>query len=310
MINPNLLTDGLAEKMAVGIIHSMIEEEATDILRRRFITTVRQALQEDDKKQAHDALFDALFKAINPYEKKFEAMLKRIWDEEKRILVANIKKMKKAWLQKDKVDELMYPVSLFEKKLADGTTQLFIGLMDKEGQRVVGVYDFDMIFDVDSPEVQKWLKSYTPRFGKSLEAVNVKVLRAGLAEGINAGEGIPELLRRVYETYNDWGFRRAKKIARTETLRASNKAALETYRQSGVVKKKIWVTYFDARTCPHCERLDGTIISLEKNFFDLGDVSTAKVDGKEQTLKLDYEEIDGPPLHTQCRCTVSAYIEE
>lgn len=310
MINPNLLTDDLAQQIAIEVCKPRITEKATDIFKQLLISQLKETLKEDEKKRAHDELFNALFKAINPYERKFKKMITDIWDEEKRIIIANLKKMKKAWLTKDKVDEILYPIAVFEKKLADGTTQLFIKLMEKEGQRVVGIYDFDIIFDVENPEVQKWLKGYAPKFSKKLEKVNVEKLRAELIEGMNAGEGIHELTSRVYETYRDWGFRRAKGIAQNQVIRASNKAALNVYRQSGVVEKKIWVAYFDARTCPHCERLDGRVIALEKNFFDLGDESIVEVDGKEQKLKMDYEEIEAPPLHAQCRCAVAAMIED
>jgi len=84
---------------------------------------------------------------------------------------------------------------------------------------------------------------------------------------------------------------------------------LNVYRQSGVVKKKIWITHFDKRTCAHCEMMDGRIIGLEENFFDLGDESKVEVEGKEQILKIDYEEIDAPPLHTRGKCTIGAIVD-
>jgi len=311
MINPNFLTSELAEKVAVEVCKPIIINEATVILRQMLIDSLKEAAKEDDKKQAHDMLFNALFKAISPYEKKFETMLKRIWDEEKRILVANLKKMKKAWLQKDKVDSILYPTAVFEKKLANGASGIFVEVMEKEGPRIVSLYDFDMIFDVTDPKVQEWLESYTPMFSKKLEEVNVAKLRAELIEGMNAGEGVSELVRRVYETYDDWGFRRAKRIARTETLRASNKAALETYRQSGVVKKKIWVSYIDKKTCPSCELLDGKVIGLEENYFSVGDPpEVIERDGQKFTFDNSYCDIDAPPRHVSCRCTLSAWIEE
>jgi len=186
------------------------------------VQNIKETLKEDDKKAAHDALFTALFKSLAPFENKFQAMLKRIWDEEKRILVANLKKMKKAWLHKDKIDDILYPTAIFEKKLATGASNIFIEVMDKEGPRVVNLYDFDMIFDVNNPEVQKWLDSYVPMFSEKLEDVNVKKLRATLIEGIEEGEGVPELTNRVYETYKDWGFKRAEDIAQNQVIRASN----------------------------------------------------------------------------------------
>jgi len=311
VINQNFLTNELAEKVANEVIRFHVKAEVARMMGWMLAKELKKALDEDDKKQAHDMLFNALFKAISPYEKKFETMLKQVWDEEKRILVANLKKMKKAWLQKDKVDSILYPTAVFEKKLANGASGIFIEVMDKEGPRIVSLYDFNMIFDVTDPKVQEWLESYTPMFSKKLEEVNVAKLRAELIEGMNAGEGVPELVRRVYETYDDWGFRRAKMIAQNQVIRASNKAALNVYRQSGVVKKKIWVAYIDKLTCPSCEQLDGRVIGLEENYFNLGDPDEVlERDGKKFTFKNDYEDIEAPPRHVRCRCTVAAYIED
>jgi len=308
MINSQLLTDNLAEQVAVEAIKFYLAPDVVKTLKQMMINDIKKSV-EDEKKLAHDTLFNALFKSLAPFEKKFQAMLKRIWGEEERILIANIKKMKKAWLVKDKVDDILYPTSIFEKKLEKGASQICIEVMEKEGPRVVNLYDFDMIFDVQNPEVTKWLKSYTPMFSEKLEEVNVKRLRATLIEGIEAGEGVPGLTNRVYTLYKDWGFKRAEDIAQNQVIRASNKAALNVYRQSGVVEKKIWVTHFSPNTCAHCEQLDGTTIGLEENFFDLGDESRVEVEGKEQVLKMNYETIDAPPLHNRGRCTVGAVVD-
>lgn len=309
MINSRLLTGKLAEKIAGEAVKSHVTGEAAKILRTMIFNRVKESAKEDEKKLAHDALFNALFKSLAPFEKKFEAMLKRIWAEEEKILISNIKKMKKAWLHKDKIDDIMYPQKPFEKILADGSRAIFVEVMSVEGPRVVKLYDFDMVFDVNNPEVKKWLKSYTPMFSKRLEEVSVEKLKRTLIEGIDAGEGVPELTRRVYETYNDWGFKRAEAIAQNQVIRASNKAALNVYRQSGVVEKKIWISYLDERVCPHCEALDGKVIGIESNYFDLGGESVVKVDDKEQKLKMDYEPIDAPPLHNRCRCSVGAIVD-
>jgi len=90
-------------------------------------------------------------------------------------------------------------------------------------------------------------------------------------------------------------------IARSETIRASNAAAKETYRQSGVVKKIVWLANLDDRCCPWCEDLDGKVIDIEDNFFDKGDSYTIENDeGKKQTMDLDYSDVGYPPLHSAC----------
>jgi len=323
MINSNLLTDELAEKISAEAVKFHIAAEAGRILRHMVIGSIKETLKEDDKKVAHDILFTALFKSLAPFEKQFQMMLKRIWGEEERILIANIKKMKKAWLHKDKIDDIMYPRKPFEKKLTTESRKIIVETMKKQGDIEAAKLEaqlkhkgykkadepLSISFDVNNPEVQKWLNSYVPMFSEKLEDVNVKKLRATLIEGIEAGEGVPELTNRVYETYKDWGFKRAEDIAQNQVIRASNKAALNVYRQSGVVTKKIWISYLDDRVCPHCESLDGKVVGLETNFFDIGDESIVKVDGKEQILKMDYEAIEASPLHNRCRCTIGAIVD-
>jgi len=261
----------------------------------------------------HAEFFTALFKALDPYEKKWVAMLQGIWGEEEKIIVANLKKLKKAYMSKDDsdiVDSVLYPKGMFENKLSEKARTIDLLILSKQGaleMERIGVTD--IAFNMENPEVQKWLKEYIPKFSKKLEDVSVERLRRELLAGLKAGEGIPELTKRVNTTYAHWNKVRSEMIARTETLRASNRAALEAYKQSGVVKKKQWVTQFDKRTCPWCEQMDGKIVGIETSFFDQGDEFTVSPGGKDQTLKLDYEEVASPPLHTLCRCAIVAYFE-
>jgi len=114
----------------------------------------------------------------------------------------------------------------------------------------------------------------------------------------------------VNETYANWNRYRSEMIARSETIRASNAAAKETYRQSGVVKKIIWLTNLDDRTCPWCEDLDGKVIDIEDNFFDKGDTYSVEGEDGRQSMNLDYSDVGYPPLHSDCRCSVGPLIED
>ena len=217
----------------------------------------------------------------------------------------------------------MYPRKPFEKKLTVGSREIIEETMKVTGDIEATKLEarlkkkgytqkeepLSISFDVNNPEVQKWLDSFTPMFSKNLEDVSIKKLKRTLAEGIEAGEGVQQLTNRVYETYKDWNFQRAKDIAQNQVIRASNQANLNVYRQSGVVTKKIWISFLDDRVCVHCEALDGTVVGLETNFFDMGDESVVKVDGKEQTLPMNYENIEAAPLHTRCRCAIGPLVE-
>jgi len=313
MISSRLLSDSLAAKVASEVIYSKLEKATIEHLTNEIMESASKELLDISlvyvEELKRKVFFEKLYKSLASYEKKFMAMLHSIWEVERKIIVANIKKMKKAYLRKDAIDQLLYPRAVAEKKLSAQATEIILIVLTERGPVEMGtIAGAEAVFNVQNPEVQKWLISYVPKFSTQLEEVSVIKLRAELIEGINAGEGIPELIKRVNLTYDHWNKVRSETIARSETIRASNRAAIEAYKQSGVVKKKMWMAEPDA--CNWCAPLDGKIVDLETAFFDMGDEYTVKVDGKDQTMRLDYETVETPPLHPRCRCAVSAWIEE
>ena len=90
---------------------------------------------------------------------------------------------------------------------------------------------------------------------------------------------------------------RGELIARTEILSAANKGQLELWheaRRSGQLDNtwlKQWILTHDELLCPYCEPLDETAIALNDSFqSDIGDVEC-------------------PPLHPNCRCTMGLVKE-
>lgn len=89
---------------------------------------------------------------------------------------------------------------------------------------------------------------------------------------------------------------RAETIARTEVMKASNQGHLEAFTQateSGLLtgnETKEWIVTPDDRLCPVCEPMDGVNVPLHGTF---------DVDG---------QQIDGPPAHPNCRCTVALTV--
>ena len=270
-------------------------------------------------------VFFSLFRRLSPWERKFKRFIDGVWERERKIVVANLRKLKKAMKAKpeDIIDSILYPQAVFTEEIKEGTSKLFISIMAQQGSIAMGELDVDLFFDVSAEGAVNWINSYAPKFSSNLEKVNVAVLRKELIEGIRAGEGIPMLTRRVNKTYRNWSIRRSTMIARSETLRASNQATLQAYRQSGVVKEMRWDTFVDKRTCDWCLEMDGTVVGIDNNFHDLGTDFAAPIrdenhdikrddDGRalmHSPMKLNYTKVNTPPLHTDCRCTITAVIE-
>jgi HK97 family phage portal protein len=142
-------------------------------------------------------------------------------------------------------------------------------------------------FDVSNPKVIKWIKAHVGDLIKKIGDTTKDKLRKTLAEGISRGEKIPSLASRVSAVYDEAKGSRAIKIARTETIGASNQGALQAYDQSGVVEKKEWL--IAAGACDDCIPLNKEIVGLHDN-FSAG--------------------VECPPLHPNCRCTILPVIEK
>jgi len=284
-------------------LNELANELATDVLKGHLCEAIKESIAEEIKKQileedSRQAHFEKLFKRIARHEPKIKEMLIGIWKEEEKILVANLKKLKKYFSQrKDEsmIDMVMYPRAEFETKLSEEMAQILALILAEEGQTAIEELVADAVFNVDTARIQEWIEQYTPRFSESLEEVNVVLLRKELKEGIEAGEGIPQLIKRINKTYDNFYKLRSETIARTEALRATNRANVEAMIQSGVVRKKIWITMWDNKTCPWCERMDGKVVAVEENH---------------RTMKLDYEDVVSPPLHPGCRCAISPWMED
>lgn len=90
---------------------------------------------------------------------------------------------------------------------------------------------------------------------------------------------------------------RAEVIARTETMAAANAGQQEAWSQavdSGLLtgdERQVWIVTPDDRLCAICEPMDG---------------ETAPLDG---TFDVDGDDLDGPPAHPNCRCTVALEVQ-
>jgi len=131
-----------------------------------------------------------------------------------------------------------------------------------------------------------------------------------IGTGVQDGKTIPEIASDVQEWAGEKGDAaratrsRALMIARTETQRASRKAEVEAWKATGIVEGKTWLLAPDP--CEFCEAASDAFsqnaVALEDSFFQKG-TELLGADG-EKTLVLDYESIDGPPLHPNCRCSL------
>jgi SPP1 gp7 family putative phage head morphogenesis protein len=245
------------------------------------------------KARVNNAYFAKRDRRLKPYDRAMRAALRSVWADELRIMLANLRRLGKGLKFSSSIlDLILYPKSKLTAAMATSLRAVLASELEAMGQHALDDIKLDIAFDVDNPRIQDWLDTYSLKLSKNLEDVNEQMIREQLIDGINAGEGIPELTARVHDLFDSWDRARAEMIARTETIRASNQAALEAYHESGVVHFKTWLPAPDA--CDICVEIGlKDPIPLDEPFFDD-----------------DYGDGQAPPAHVNCRCACAAIIED
>ena len=179
-------------------------------------------------------------------------------------------------------------------------------------------------FDKRGDDLRAYAKSESIRLAsRTADSVNrwtsVKFSEV-IGNGVANGESIPQIADRVQE----WAVkdkdaeratrRRALTIARTEAQRASRRAEVQAWKASGVVTGKTWLLAPDP--CEFCEAASDAFsknaVDIDGSFYQKGDLlfGTPDAEGNRREMLMDYEDIDGPPLHPNCRCSMQPKLDD
>lgn len=200
---------------------------------------------------------------------------------------ANLGFIPEVW--SEKVVAFMMP--LVEEAYQTGAISAGIQLPLAKGAYEEALPDADP--DVLNPLQAERMALYENRL-RGIGDVVWEETRLGLAAGMEAGEGIPELAARVEESV-EVSSRRAVTIARTEVISAANAGSMDLARvyQPYMPVRKEWLCTHDARTRPAHLAANGQEVGLDEQ-FTVGGAS------------LDFPgDPGGPPGQViNCRCAV------
>lgn len=150
------------------------------------------------------------------------------------------------YTRKDAIDDAFDSLT-WEQKTASVGAPIIQGSLLDNANRVYGTLGVQGSFDVINPRVTEFIGNKTFKFAKQITETTQNQLRAALRAGISEGEGIGELANRVQGVFGHADKARAKMIARTEVLSATNFGTQEAYIQSGVVWGSRWIPTLDDR---------------------------------------------------------------
>lgn len=259
--------------------------------------------------EQRDAHWKALVAKAERHEEKYHSIISQELRRQERTVLAHLDAAEKA-VQKispSDIDKILFDVNTETKITADLVLPFVSELMLGLGDDVLTSLGLkEQVFDITTESMKEFMRGRAVKGIKSMTKGTRAELRSVLTEAVREQLSIPETARKIKGVFDLADTTRAKRLARTEVLKASNRATLEAYKQSNVVVGKQWLTAMDERECEWCMRFDPqggrpVVVSLESDFVDKGTDFTGSNGG---TLHVDFDAIDTPPLHPNCRCTI------
>lgn len=270
--------------------------------RTRKANTLPKSTLTDEQQ---DAIWRALITHTDAAEARYKDAIRDAFTRQERDILKKLDATEKAIVNKlgaSQVDGILFDVNTETKVVAEVVVPLITDVMAEVGDEVLSSLGLkEQVFNIQSETMKEFLRT---RAVKGIRAMN-KLTRANvrqvLVEGVREGLGIPEISRGIRGVFEEADKVRADRIARTEVLKASNRATLEAYKQSKVVVGKQWYTALDERVCEWCGPMHGVVLGLDDDFFDEGTTFTGQ---QGNPLKVDFGAVETPPLHPNCRCTL------
>lgn len=284
-------TDGATKSLGTGIV----------IKRVKRITTKKKKVTKDEEldieRKENFRLSIMRIQAL--YEKRYDKKVGTLLESQRKSIVSKINP--KA-LEKD-FDGLLFDEGEETDKFVEKLAKLGIQLVEQVGPLALAFAGDDESTFLITDAITEAVERGTRKMAKNFNDETLAALNKSLAEGVAAGESLGKLASRVNDVYQEAKGYRAERIARTETLKASNAATTEGYRQTGYVTAKEW--YVNPDACPQCLEFEGKQIGLDETFLPVGASYTYSDDeGNEHSVENTYDDIDEPPLHPNCGCTI------
>ncbi len=143
--------------------------------------------------------------------------------------------------------------------------------------------------------MRNWISLYGAERIRNVTETTIRRVKVKLQDGINRGDGIEVIAREMVRAGSGIAdVKRARVIARTEIISASNKGSLEGAKDTGIPLKKEWLATMDNRTRDVHLSADGQKVLINELF---------QVDGDALEYPGDFTNGAKASNVINCRCT-------
>lgn len=243
----------------------------------------------DDKtKESRDNVYFKMWMSKEEnVERHFQRALKKYFNEERKEVLENLERLLG---KKDITEYILFDMSEENIKLGK-ISKPEIAMAIKEGAELA-IEEAGLTISVDliAERNDLWMKARLEKYAQGVNAETADKLAKTLRVGLDEGEGVLELSKRIDKYYDSNEKYRSLRIARTETAEAMEEGIMQAYKEGGVEKVR-WLA--EPGCCDECDELNGEIVGTGESF---GDNAFGEV-------------MRHPILHPNCRCTIVSEMD-
>ena len=209
-------------------------------------------------------LWEKFDKEATKGEKTFIDVLQKYFTQQESLIVKKVKGYTRKEIDPDSIDDILNwsnQDELLVTTMTPAWTESYKAGITAANES----YGMSGSFSLLNPTFKLWVEQGGLDEAKAINDTTKTALRSTLSEGIQAGEGIPKLRRRVESTYSDAKGYRAERIARTETHNTVGMGNFHTYKNEGV-KEKQWMSKLDGRVRSSHRAINREVVKIDEAF--------------------------------------------
>jgi len=286
------------DRLYIPFNMTSIEDAGSDNSTKAVKTVRRITVAKKDA--AESTFFQQLDKIDAKVVKRYKSELKKNLKAQQEFVVSNLAAYAASVQDGSATTKAYEEIMPNEAEEAEKSLEWLIPLMllaiQQGAETALALLDNadDFLF---STSAQNAAKEAARRVMTDFTKQTVDKLKAEIAAGVNAGEDLAALTKRVNAVYEKAIGYRTERLSDSESHKTINKGVQLGFKQAGV-KRKVWRA-LGSNPCQYCRAMDGTIISVESSFVPKGGTMVGE-DGGE--VVQDYDAVENAHAHANCHC--------
>ncbi|NLI41962.1 MAG: phage portal protein [Caldisericales bacterium] len=216
-------------------------------------SSTKSRMVREISEESKDLIWRSFLTVHAPQEKSWERTMWGCFKGQRTEVQANLKRLVKMLGASRRdydpalIDAILFSLDEWNKKLAAEIDRPLREAILAAAEKALLDLAMDLEFNITDPLVQEFITNKKFILPPQINQLTHDKLREVLATGFRENKPVNEIAEMIDQFFDNQDPVRALRIARTEVTGASNFGIISSYRQTGIVKARSWITARDER---------------------------------------------------------------